>query len=140
MSEELQIHTTDFVSDNGHAIHFAYDEEGDILEVVFDNVKATCAIELTEEILLRFDLERGQAAGLTILDFSVLASSTKMGPRSFPLTGLADLPDDLRQTVVKIITSPPVNQFLKVSSFYPSPAESLPITYVERPPSLTMIA
>lgn len=134
MSEELHLHKTDFVSDSGHAIHFAYDEEGDILEVVFDNVKATCAIELTEEILLRFNLERGQAAGLTILDFSVLASPTEMGPRSFPLTGLAELPDDLRQTVVKIITSPPVNQFLKVSYFYPSPAERFPITYVERPP------
>jgi len=140
MSEELHLHKTDFVSDNGHTIHFAYDEEGDILEVVFDNVKATCAIELTEEILLRFNLERGQAAGLTILDFSVLGSPTEMGPRSFPLTGLADLPDGLRQTVVKIITSPPVNQFLKVSYFYPSPTERLPITYVERPPSLAMIA
>jgi hypothetical protein len=138
--DELYLHETDLVSDSGHAVHFAYDEEGDILEVVFDNVKATCAIELTEEILLRFNLERGQAAGLTILDFSVLASPTEMGPRSFPLTGLADLPDDLRQTVVKIITSPPVNQFLKVSYFYPSPAERLPITYVERPPSLAMIA
>jgi len=138
--DELYLHETDLVSDNGHTIHFAYDKEGDILEVVFDNVKATCAIELTEEILLRFNLERGQAAGLTILDFSVLASPTEMGPRSFPLTGLDDLPDDLRQTVVKIITSPPVNQFLKVSYFYPSPAERLPITYVERPPSLAMIA
>jgi len=140
MSKELYFHKTDFVSDNGHTIHFAYDEEGDILEVVFDNVEATCAIELTEEILLRFNLERGQAAGLTVLDFSVLASPTEMGPRSFPLTGLADLPDDLRQTVVEIITSPPVNQFLKVSYFYPSPAERLPITYVERPPALAMIA
>jgi hypothetical protein len=138
--DELYLHETDLVSDSGHVVHFAYDEEGDILEVVFDNVKATCAIELTEEILLRFNLERGQAAGLTILDFSVLASPTEMGPRSFPLTGLADLPDDLRQTVVKIITSPPVNQFLKVSYFYPSSAERLPITYVERPPSLAMIA
>jgi hypothetical protein len=140
MSKELYLHETDLISDDGHAIHFAYDEEGDILEVVFDNVKATCALELTEEILLRFNLERGQAAGLTILDFSTLASPTEMGPRSFPLTGLDDLPDDLRHTVVKIITSPPVNQFLKVSYFYLSPAERLPITYVERPPSLAMIA
>jgi hypothetical protein len=140
MSEELCIHRTDLVSNDGHTIHFAYDEKGDIMEVVFGNVKATCAIELTEEILLRFNLERGQAAGLTILDFSVLASSTEMGPRSFPLTGLADLPDDLRQTVVKIITSSPVNQLLKVSYFYSSPVERFPITYVERPPSLAMIA
>jgi len=138
MSEELCLNEIDLISDDGHAIHFAYDKEGDILEIVFDNVKATCAIELTDEILLRFNLERGQAAGLTILDFSVLASPTEIGPRSFPLTGLEGLPDDLRQTVVKIITSPPVNQFLKVSCFYPSPAESFPITYVERPPSLVI--
>lgn len=140
MSDELYLHEIDLISDDGHAIHFAYDEEGDILEVVFDSVEATCAVELTEEILLRFNLERGQAAGLTILDFSLLANPTEMGPRSFPLTGLDDLPDDLRQTVVKIITSPPVNQFIKVSYFYPSPAERLPITYVERPPALAAIA
>jgi hypothetical protein len=140
MSDELYLHEIDLISDDGHAIHFAYDGEGDILEVVFDSVEATCAVELTEEILLRFNLERGQAAGLTILDFSLLANPTEIGPRSFPLTGLDDLPDDLRQTVVKIITSPPVNQFLKVSYFYPSPAERLPITYVERPPALAVIA
>lgn len=51
-----------------------------------------------------------------------------IGPRSFPLTGL----DDLRQTVVEIITTPPVSHFLKVLSFYPSPALSAftPISYV----------
>ncbi len=77
----------------------------------------TCAIELTDNILLRFHRERGQAAGLTILDFSVLASPAELGPRSFALTGLDDLPDDMRETVARSITMPPVNHFLKVSTF-----------------------
>ena len=78
--------------------------------------------------MLRFDLERKQAAGLTILDFSTLANSTEIGPESFPVTGLADLPAELRRTVVKILTSPPVNRFLKLTCYSPTPAERIPLT------------
>lgn len=140
MTDELNIYKTDITFNNGQTIHFMYDRDSDDLEIVFEKGRANCAIELTDNIVLRFDREKEKALSLILLSFSVLAQPTEIGPKSFPLTGLADLPDDLRQTVVKIVTSPPVNQFLKVSYFYPSPAERLPITYVERPPSLAMIA
>jgi len=140
MTDELNIYKTDITFDDGRTIHFMYDRDSDDLEIVFERRRANCAIELTDNIVLRFDREKEKAISLILLSFSVLAQSTEIGPKSFPLTGLDDLPDDLRQTVVKIITSPPVNQFLKVSYFYPSPAERLPITYVERPPALAVIA
>lgn len=95
---------------------------------------------MTDDILLRFDLEHEQAAGLTILDFSTLTSSTEIGPESFPVTGLADLPEELRRTVVKIITSPPVNRFLKLTCYYLTPTERIPLTYVEWPPALATLA
>jgi len=139
MSDELHICRAEMISD-GQVIRFAYDEEGDILEIAFDSVQATCAIELTDDILLRFNLEREQAAGLTILDFSTLTSSTEIGPRSFPLTGLTDLPEELRRTVVKILTSPPVNRFLKLTCYSPTPTERIPLTYVVRPPALAAVA
>jgi len=135
-SEELRVCETDVIYDSERPIHLAYDETGDILEVVFDGGEATTAVELTDNILLRFNHERGLAVGLTILDFSLLARPTEMGPQSFPLTGLDDLPEELRQTVVKIITTPPVNRFLKVSSLYAPPAPCIPITTVERLPAL----
>jgi hypothetical protein len=135
-SEELRVCETDVVYDSERPIHLAYDETGDILEVVFDGVEATTAVELTDNILLRFNHERGLAAGLTILDFSLLARPTEMGPQSFAITGLDNLPAELRQTVVKIITTPPVNRFLKVSLLYTPPAQHIPITTVERLPAL----
>lgn len=45
MSDELRIHRTEMISDDGWVIRFAYDQEGDIVELVFDNVEATCAID-----------------------------------------------------------------------------------------------
>jgi hypothetical protein len=102
MVQEMEITT-----ENGRPIHLAYDETGDVLEIVFDDVEATCAVELTDNILLRFHRELGQATGLTILDFSVLASPSELGPRSFALTGLEHLPDDLREMVARMLRSPP---------------------------------
>jgi len=134
-SEELRVCETDVVYDSERPIHLAYDETGDILEVVFDGVEATTAVELTDNILLRFNHELALAAGLTILDFSLLARPTEMGPQSFPLTGLNNLPEELRQTVVKILTTPPVNRFLRVSLLCAPPAH-LPITTIEQLPAL----
>lgn len=135
----MRIQKTELI-DNGQIVHLAYDEEGDILEVVFQGVEATCAVELTEHILLRFNLEHERAAGLSILDFSLLARPTEMGPPSFRVTGLDDLPEDMRRTVLKIITSSPVDRFLKVSAFTLSPPQRIPITYIERPTDLAVPA
>jgi mRNA-degrading endonuclease RelE of RelBE toxin-antitoxin system len=44
---------------------------------------------------------------------------------------LDDLPEELRELVVRIITTPPVNQFLKLSHFQQSPTKRIPFTYVE---------
>ena len=128
MVQEMEITT-----ENGRTIRLAYDETGDVLEIVFDDVEATCAVELTDNILLRFHRELGQAAGLTILDFSVLASPSELGPRSFALTGLERLPDDLREMVGRIITTAPVNRFLKVSIFDSFSVHPIPLTYIESP-------
>ena len=70
------------------------------------------------------------------MDFSVLIQLTQLGPRSFPLSGLAELEPEWQEIVSKIITSPPVNQILKVSTFTPSMAELIPIISVEMPIAL----
>lgn len=112
-----------------------YDKEVDILYISFyPGEKATTAVELNDTILLRLNKEERRAVGLTLMDFSVLIQPTDLGPRSFPLTGLADLEEDWQEMVIEIITSPPVNQILKVSTYTPSIAETIPITSVESPP------
>ena len=97
--------------------------------------KATTAVELNDNILLRFNRAEKRAIGLTLMDFSVLVQLTNFGPRSFPLSGLSELETDWQDTVVEIITKPPVNQILKVSVYTPSLAEAVPIALVEKLPA-----
>ncbi len=113
---------------------YSYDKETDILYISFSpGERPTAAVELNENILLRFNRTERRAIGLTLMDFSVLVQLTRLGPRNFPLTGLKDLEPEWQETVIEIITAPPVNQILKVSSYMSSPAETVPITSVEKP-------
>jgi uncharacterized protein YuzE len=114
---------------------YSYDKEADVLYISFAPAeKPTAAVELNDNILLRFNLTEKRAVGLTLMDFSVLVQMTRLGPRSFPLSGLKDLELEWQEVVIEIITKPPVNQILHVSSYMPSMAEAIPITSVEKPP------
>lgn len=113
---------------------YSYDKEADVLYISFSpGEKATTAVELNDNILLRFNRAQKRAVGLTLMDFSVLVQLTRLGPRNFPLTGLKGLEPDWQDMVADIITSPPVNQILKVSTYMPSLTEDMPITSVQRP-------
>jgi len=114
---------------------YSYDQEVDILYISFSpGEKPTTAVELNDNILLRFNRTDKRAVGLTLMDFSVLVQLTDLGPRGFPLSGLVDLDSEWRETVIEIITKPPVNQILKVLVYTPSLSEAMPIITVERPP------
>lgn len=137
---DFQLQEIELNTKAGQRIRLAYEAAGDVLEIVFDEVEATCAIELTDNIVLRFGRQQGLAAGLTILDFSILASPTELGARSFALTNLESLPQDLREMVVRLIMPPPVDQFLQVTTFYASAIEHVPLTYIKSPAELALAA
>ncbi|MCB9107604.1 MAG: DUF2283 domain-containing protein [Anaerolineales bacterium] len=64
---------------------YSYDKEADVLYIsFFPGEKATSAVELNDNILLRFNRAEQRAIGLTLMDFSVLIQLTNLGPRSFP--------------------------------------------------------
>jgi len=111
---------------------YHYDEENDVLYISFGPGEKATGVELNSNILLRLDRNKEKALGLTFFDFSILTQKTDFGPRGFPLTGLAEIPEDLRDIVIRIITTPPVSQFLRVMTYSPTLSESIPITYVER--------
>jgi len=114
---------------------YSYDKEADVLYISFSpGEKATTAVELNDNILLRFNRAEKRAVGLTLMDFSVLVQMTRLGPRSFPLSGLQELEPEWQEAVIDIITAPPINQILKISTYMPSSAETVPITSVEKPP------
>ena len=113
-----------------------YDHEGDILYLSFHPGEKGTGVELNEHILLRFSSDDARPLSLIFFNFSVLVQMTEMGPRSFPLTGLADISDELQEVVLHLITTSPVNRYLKVSAYTPSLAETIPITLVEKPLAL----
>ena len=129
MSTKIQ-HSEQMTQD-GIRLRLAYDEEADLMEIFFGENESATGIELTDHIVLRIHRESRRAVGLVLLHFSVLTQATEYGPRNFPLSGLEELPDDLRQLVLEIIGSRPVNGFLKLSHFQAPAGESIPLTYVE---------
>ena len=107
---------------------FSYDEISDTLYVSFGPGEKATGIELNDHILLPINKKERRAIGLTFLEYSLLAQKTEVGPRSFPLVGLAQLSDELREIVLGILLRPPVSDILSLSTYTPSVAETIPIT------------
>jgi len=128
---KVKLHETEVVAANGETVRLVYERNEDILEVFFGQNEPATGVELTDHILLRLNQDTGKAVSLTMLHFSILTERTEYGPRSYPLDSLDDLPEELQEVVVHIITTAPVNQFLKVSHFQASPTKRVPFTYVE---------
>jgi len=113
---------------------YFYDEVSDLLDVYFGEKRPAWTIELTDHIMVSIDRQTGQAVSLSFLDFTELIRPTSMGPRSFPLTGLADLPLTERDLVINVLTSPPVNAWLDISTVQTMPDSPFVVTHLEPPP------
>jgi hypothetical protein len=127
----MKIQRTEAQGTNGETMCLVYDEEADILDIFFRENESATGIELTDHILLRLNQTTGQAVSLTLLHFSILTEQTEYGPRSYSLENLEDLPEGLRELVARILTTTPVNQFLRLSYFQESLTKRVPVTYVE---------
>ncbi|MGC9394269.1 MAG: DUF2283 domain-containing protein [Anaerolineae bacterium] len=135
---KLELQQTEFTARDGTPVRFVYDQEADILEVFFGANEAATGVELTDHILLRLNRTLRRAVSLTFLHFSILAERTEYGPRSYPLNKLLAVPEELREQVLHLLTSMPVNQFLRLSYFQASPTERVPFTYVESQAAMVM--
>ncbi len=123
---------------HGQTITYSYDKEGDVLEVIFQK-GGGLGVDLTENIVLRYNQERQEPLSLILTSFSRLTSPTPFGPPSFHLAILSELPPDMQQIVLHILNTFPVNRFLKVSGLRLSPSGELqPITYLEQPVELPL--
>ena len=135
---ELNLYKTEITAEDGISIRFVYDQEADILDIFFGDNEPATGVELTDQILLRLNQKTKRAVSLMILDFSILTERTEYGPRSCPLDKLAELPEAMREVVLQLVTTPPVNRFLKMSHFQASSTEHVPLTYVEAQPIMTV--
>lgn len=111
--------------------NYSYDEVSDTLYISFVPGERATGIELNEHILLRINKAEGTAVGLTIFEYSLLAQRTEIGPRGFPLTGLEQLAEELREMVLDILARPPVSDILSLLAYSPSPTETIPITSLQ---------
>lgn len=107
-----------------------YDEEADVLDVYFGERRPAWTIELTPNILISIDRSIPEVVSLTFLDYTELARPTDWGLHSFPITGLADLPKAERTLVLKVLNTPPVNQWLDVSIVQQLPDSPFVVTHL----------
>ncbi len=114
-----------------------FDETSDTLYISFSPGEAATGVELSEHILLRLNKAEQRAVGLTLFEFSLLAQRTELGPRSFPLHGLARLPAELRELALDILQRPPVSDILSLSAYTPSALETIPIVSIRSLPIVT---
>ncbi|MFQ5857508.1 MAG: DUF2283 domain-containing protein [Anaerolineae bacterium] len=94
-----------------------YDEDADVLYVSFGHSEHVTGVELADNVLLRLDTGKAtggppRAVGLTFISFSRLMAAHCDRPLTISLERLRNLPDDLWPVVVRVITSPPVSDFL----------------------------
>ncbi len=93
-----------------------YDQEGDILYVSFGRSEHVTGVELADNILLRLDTGKAEAAspkaiGLTFISFSKMQEYFR---DKLPLANLRRLPEDLWQAVINVVATPPVSDFLSI--------------------------
>jgi len=118
---------------DGSPALLSYDTEGDMLEIFFAEGVATGTIELADGVLLRLEVEHARPLSLAFLCATTLMHTQVYGPPLLELDGVDHLPDALRQTVLHIITSPPVSSILKVYSYLSSPkAKPLPVASLDQ--------
>ncbi len=135
---KLNLYKTEISAEDGTPIRLIYDQEADILDIFFGENEPATGVELTDQILLRLNQKTKRAISLMVLDFSILTERTEYGPRSYPLDKLDELPEDMQELVLQLVTTLPVSQFLKVSHFQVSATERVPLTYVESQPVMAV--
>ena len=91
-------------------VRITYEPEGDILYITFGQSKAATGYQLSDQLLLRVEPQAQTAAGLTIFNFSIHASAGQ----NLSLPGIDDDPDN-KSLLLRLLTTPPVNHFLRLA-------------------------
>jgi hypothetical protein len=123
----------------GHTAWSEYDRDSDILEIIFRSDEATCAVELTESIILRFDWETAAPLSLSFISLSRLVQPTQYGQIHFQLL-IDEWPAEVQDKVWTMLQTPPLTEFLTLSSYAPAHTEQLIPMATIKPQHLTMQA
>lgn len=117
-------------------VHYEYDSTGDLLEIYFVQGEAAAAVELTDNIVLRFDWESGTPFSLGIISFSTLLQPSRYGKMHFELL-VDEWPVEGQDKILTMLRRPPLTEFLTLSSYTPAHASHIiPIITIRQIPAL----
>lgn len=112
-------------------IKYDYDEEADVLYVSFGHSDHVRYVNLTDNLVLR--LETGEeshqpprAIGLTFISYQAMRDRLTTQPITIPLANLRNLPDNIWQAVLAVISSAPVSDVLEVAFSFAIQAPAFP--------------
>ncbi len=120
----MKLEKRELTLSTGQTARYEYDSDGDVLEIIFQPGEATCATELTESIVLRFDWEKNEPLSLSFISFSRLLQPNPYGEVHFQLL-TDEWPDEARDKIWTMIQSAPLNEFLKISSYAPAHTQQI---------------
>ncbi|MEM7531183.1 MAG: DUF2283 domain-containing protein [Chloroflexota bacterium] len=110
-------------------VHYQYDQEADFLEIFFQREEeASAAIELTDNIILRFDWDTSTPLSLGFISFSKLLESADYEEKHFALL-VDEWPDEVSGKVWHMLRKSPLVEVLKLGSYIPPNANTvMPMT------------
>jgi hypothetical protein len=136
----MKLEKRNLTLNTGEKAIYEYDPESDLLEVIFREAEATCAIELTESIVLRFDWETNELLSLSFISLSGLVQPTESGEVHFQLL-TDEWPPEAQDKVLTMLKQPPLNEFLTLSSYAPAHTHQIiPTATIKHPYLATLTA
>ena len=96
------------------SVNLSYDEVSDTLYITFGENREAMGIELNEDFLLRIDPITHEPIGLTVLNYKQVAHSDPL-----PISGLSDLPAELADRTLEILSIPPIGQLVSLFNEHP---------------------
>ena len=97
-----------------------YDREADVLYISFGQSQNVTGVELAGNVLLRLDVGKApnqppKAVGLTFISFEKMMKAHHDSPVIVSLANLRQLPEELWQAVLTVVTTAPVSDYLAVN-------------------------
>ncbi len=140
MSGIMKLEKREYILETGETVWYEYDREGDMLEIIFRPAKASCAVELTESIILRFDWAANEPLSLGFISISRLLQSNQYGEMHFQLLS-DEWPEEDREKIWKMLRRSPLTEFLTLSSYMPAHThQTIPVAAIKPSDLLTRAA
>jgi hypothetical protein len=110
---------------------YNYDEKSDTLSITFPPTEKATGIELTDHIIIHINKVARRIVRLTLLDYSLLVQQTEFGPRTFPMTGLTESTEEMRDLLFDILRQQPVSAVLRITAYTPRDGQVIPTVLVQ---------